>query len=191
MKAQQEDHTSNMETMESKHEKLTIMVEKFEESFQRKYEISERLQMSIEEKETMDAVKAAADVLCHKQVEDVNDIQKVQEIFEAKEAEMPKTQSLKECMIVIAVEVKTLQESVQGGSAIVAEETKRVQKMTKKKAEKVYRGILRHEQEKRKQEDKEGKRKIIDPALVELLRKRIDENEMRKRQMQADRKKFL
>ena len=42
-----------------------------------------------------------------------DDIQKGQEIFEAKEAEMPKTQSGKECRIAIVVEEKALQEGMQ------------------------------------------------------------------------------
>ena len=76
---------------------------------QRKCEEVEGLRMRIEEKETMDAVKAAEDLVCHKQVEDGHATQKVQEISEVKETEMSKTQSGKECMIVIAVGEKAQQ----------------------------------------------------------------------------------
>ena len=76
-----------------------------------------------------------------KQVKKVHEIQKVQEIFEAKEAEMSRTQIGKECMIAMAVGEKALQEGVQGDSATAAavrgevsldpEETKKVQKNEK------------------------------------------------------------
>ena len=46
---------------------------------------------------------------------------------------MPKTLSGEEC-IAIAVEEKALQEVIQGDTAIVAEETKSGQKITKKKS---------------------------------------------------------
>ena len=52
-------------------------------------------------------------LLCQKQVEDVHENQKVQEIFEAKEAEMSKTQSGKEYMVFITVGEKALQVGVQ------------------------------------------------------------------------------
>ena len=74
-----------------------------------------------------------------------DDIQKGQEIFEAKEAEMPKTQSGKECRIAIVVEEKALQEGMQGDTAIVAEETKSGQKITKKKAKKDHKDKHRSE----------------------------------------------
>ena len=102
---------------------------------------------------------AAVDVLCHNVAADLKDveftgdtghvnvisdgIQKGQEIFEA-EAEMPKTQSGEEC-IAIAVEEKALQEGMQGGTAIVAEETKRGQKITKKKDKKDHKDKHRRE----------------------------------------------
>ena len=71
-------------------------------------------------------------MLCHRQVKDVNDIHKDQEIFEAKEVEMSKTQIGNECMSAIAAGEEALWEGVQGGSAIAAEKMKRVHKMTKK-----------------------------------------------------------
>jgi hypothetical protein len=68
-----------------------------------------------------------------------------EEIFEAKKEEMSKTQSEKECRIAIAVEGKALQEDMQGGTAIVAEETKSGQKITKKKAKKDHKDKHRSE----------------------------------------------
>ena len=70
--------------MEGKHEKLTIEVEELEKKFQRKCEETEGLQLIIERKENMETVKAAADVLCYKQVEDLNDIQKARREFRGK-----------------------------------------------------------------------------------------------------------
>ena len=152
MKVEQEDHTANVRIMEGKHEELTIKTEDLEERFaaemkvqqegyasilQRKCEEIEVLQQAIEEKEIRDTVMAAVDVLCHNVAADLKDVeltgdtghvnavsddtQKVWEICEAPEAEMT-TQSEKEGMIVIAVEEKALQGSVQGGSTIAAEE---------------------------------------------------------------------
>ena len=88
MKVKQEDHNSNMETIKGKHKLLTTMVEELEENLHRKYEEAEGLQKIIEEKQTMDAAKAAADMFCHKQVEDAHETQKVQEIFEVNRWEM-------------------------------------------------------------------------------------------------------
>jgi len=151
MKVEQEDHTANVRIMEGKHEELTIKTEDLEERFaaemkvqqegyasilQRKCEEIEVLQQAIEEKEIRDAVMAAVDVLCHNVAADLKDVeltgdtghvnnvsddtQKVWEICEAPEAEMT-TQSEKKGMIVIAVEDKALQGSVQGRSTIAAE----------------------------------------------------------------------
>ena len=106
--------------------------------------------MNIKEKIIRDTVKAAVYLLCHNIAADFKDVeltgdtghvhavsddtQKVQETFEASEAEMP-AQSWKESTIAIAVEENALQESAQRGSAIAAEEMKRAQKM--------YRDVLR------------------------------------------------
>ena len=137
MTVEKEDHTANVKIMEGKHGELTIKVEELEKDLQRKCEEIEVLQQTIEEKEIRDTVMAAVDVLCHNVAADLKDVeltgdtghvnavsddtQKVWEICEAPEAEMT-TQSGKEGMIVIAVEEKALQGSVQGGSTIAAEE---------------------------------------------------------------------
>ena len=108
-------------------EKKVTCVKNMEEAYkgiiQRKCEEVEGLRMRIEEKDTMDAVKAAADAAEAKgdagHVNAVSDdIQKGQEISEAKEAKMSKTKSGKEFRISIAVEEKALQEGMQGGTAI-------------------------------------------------------------------------
>ena len=123
MEVQKKYHTSYMETIEDQHdEKLMTMTKEHEEKLQRKCEGTDELKMSIEENETMDAVKAAADVFCHKQMEDAHEIQKVQEISEAKVAEMSKTKSGKGYMIFIAVGEKSLPEGVDGDSATAAVE---------------------------------------------------------------------
>ena len=115
-------------------EEYTLNVRKLEEKFQRKCEEVKCLQRKIKEKEIIAAEDATIDIAADVAADlkgaeftgdasHVNvisdDIQKGQEIFEGKEAEMPKTQSGKECRI---------------GTVIVAEETKKVQKITKKKA---------------------------------------------------------
>lgn len=63
-------------------------------------------------------------LLCQKQVKDVHEIQKVQGIFEAKEAEISKTKSWKDSMVVIEVEEK--QVGVQGDSATETAEGREV-----------------------------------------------------------------
>jgi len=134
-KSRENDQALQAAVMKSQKERFTadmkVQQEHYTSTLQRKCEDIEKLQMSIKEKDIRYTVKAAVDVLCHNVATDLKDVeltgdtghvnavsddtQKVWEICEAPEAEMT-TQSEKEGMIVIAVEEKALQESVQGGS---------------------------------------------------------------------------
>jgi len=140
-KSKVNDQAIQAATVESQKERfaaeMKVQQEGYASILQRKCEEIEVLQQAIEEKEIRDTVMAAVDVLCHNVAADLKDVeltgdtghvnavsddtQKVWEICEAPEAEMT-TQSEKEGMIVIAVEEKALQGSVQGGSTIAAEE---------------------------------------------------------------------
>ena len=140
-KSKVNDQAIQAATVESQKERfaaeMKVQQEGYASILQRKCEEIEVLQQTIEEKEIRDTVMAAVDVLCHNVAADLKDVeltgdtghvnavsddtQKVWEICEAPEAEMT-TQSEKEGMIVIAVEEKALQGSVQGGSTIAAEE---------------------------------------------------------------------
>ena len=140
-KSKVNDQAIQAATVESQKERfaaeMKVQQEGYASILQRKCEEIEVLQQAIEEKEIRDTVMAAVDVLCHNVAADLKDVeltgdtghvnavsddtQKVWEICEAPEAEMT-TQSEKEGMIVIAVEEKALQGSVQEGSTIAAEE---------------------------------------------------------------------
>ena len=139
-KSKVNDQAIQAATVESQKERfaaeMKVQQEGYASILQRKCEEIEVLQQAIEEKEIRDTVMAAVDVLCHNVAADLKDVeltgdtghvnavsddtQKVWEICEAPEAEMT-TQSEKEGMIVIAVEEKALQGSVQGRSTIAAE----------------------------------------------------------------------
>ena len=139
MKSQEGRFAAKMKVQQKN---FTLKVEKLEEKFQRKCE-------EVEEDATKDAAADLKDAEFTGDAGHVNagsdDIQKGQKIFEAKEAEMSKTQSGNECKIDIAVEEMVLQEGMQGGTAIVAEQTKRGQKITKKKDKKDHKDKHRSE----------------------------------------------
>ena len=180
-KSKVNDQAIQAATVESQKERfaaeMKVQQEGYASILQRKCEEIEVLQQTIEEKEIRDTVMAAVDVLCHNVAADLKDVeltgdtghvnavsddtQKVWEICEAPEAEMT-TQSEKEGMIVIAVEEKALQGSVQGGSTIAAEEifeAKKVEMSTTQSEKKC--GIVNAVEGKALQENMQGDTAIV------------------------------